>query len=182
MVLKWWSGINKRCHFFTNIRSWSQLYSSNCIQWTVNCSLWEKLLLKVDLRFWVNAVLKKPNIEKAFNPLFLMYSYSPCVFLTLCSFHLVRDVCLNFWARTWSRIRFLNQLTNPVLDLRVRLYCFGDIGVWNQRILLNFYCVSLFHMKITASITKNSHQDHGPCYLPLPIFFLYIHSPNLRKK
>ena len=38
---------------------------------------------------------------------------------------------------------------------------------------------SLFHMKITVSATKSSHQDHGPCYLHLPIFFLYIHSPVL---
>ena len=34
---------------------------------------------------------------------------------------------------------------------------------------------SLFHMNITAKDTKSSHQDRGPCYLYLPIFFLYIH-------
>ena len=34
-------------------------------------------------------------------------------------------------------------------------------------------------MKITASVTKSSHQDPGPCYLHLTIFFLYIHSPVL---
>ena len=28
-------------------------------------------------------------------------------------------------------------------------------------------------------VTKSSHQDCGPCYLHLPIFFLYIHSPLL---
>ena len=33
---------------------------------------------------------------------------------------------------------------------------------------------SLFHMKITASVTKTLHQDCGPCYLHLPIFFFYI--------
>ena len=38
---------------------------------------------------------------------------------------------------------------------------------------------SLFHMRITASVTKSSHQDCGPCYLHLPIFFLYTHSPVL---
>ena len=39
---------------------------------------------------------------------------------------------------------------------------------------------SLFHIKITANVTKSSHQDCGPCYLHLPIFnFLYIHSPFL---
>ena len=31
--------------------------------------------------------------------------------------------------------------------------------------------ISLFHRKITASVTKSSHQDRGSCYLPLPIFF-----------
>ena len=39
--------------------------------------------------------------------------------------------------------------------------------------------ISLFHMKITASVTKSSHQDSGPCYLHLPTFFLYIHTPVL---
>ena len=34
---------------------------------------------------------------------------------------------------------------------------------------------SLFHMKITASITKSLHQDSGPRYLHFPILFL-IHS------
>ena len=34
-------------------------------------------------------------------------------------------------------------------------------------------------MKVTASVTKSSHQDRGPCYLQLPIFLLYIHSPHL---
>ena len=29
-------------------------------------------------------------------------------------------------------------------------------------------------MKITASVTKSSHKDRGPCYLNLPIV-LYIH-------
>ena len=29
---------------------------------------------------------------------------------------------------------------------------------------------SLFHMKITASVTNSSHQDRGPCYLHSPIF------------
>ena len=34
-------------------------------------------------------------------------------------------------------------------------------------------------MKITTSVTKSSHQDRCPCYLHLPIFFLYIHYPFL---
>ena len=35
---------------------------------------------------------------------------------------------------------------------------------------------SLFHMSITAGVTKSSHQDRGPCYLHLPIFFFYMPS------
>ena len=31
-------------------------------------------------------------------------------------------------------------------------------------------------MKLTASVTRTSHQDRGPCYLHLHIFFLDIHS------
>ena len=38
---------------------------------------------------------------------------------------------------------------------------------------------SLFHIKITASVTKSSYQDCGPCYLHLSIFFLNMHSPVL---
>ena len=38
---------------------------------------------------------------------------------------------------------------------------------------------SLLHMKITASVTKSSHQVRGPCYLHLPIFFSHVHSPPL---
>ena len=34
-------------------------------------------------------------------------------------------------------------------------------------------------MKITVSVTKSSHQDHGQCYLHLPIVFSYMHSPVL---
>ena len=30
---------------------------------------------------------------------------------------------------------------------------------------------SLFHMKITTSVTRSSHQQCDPCYLHLPIFF-----------
>ena len=34
-------------------------------------------------------------------------------------------------------------------------------------------------MKIIASVAKSLHQDCGPCYLRLPIFFLNINSPLL---
>ena len=36
-----------------------------------------------------------------------------------------------------------------------------------------FWC-SLYHVKITASITRSSHQNGGLCYLHVPIFFLYV--------
>ena len=39
--------------------------------------------------------------------------------------------------------------------------------------------VRLFHTKIMARLTESSHQDCGTCYLHLPIFFLYMHSPVL---
>ena len=35
---------------------------------------------------------------------------------------------------------------------------------------------SLFHMKITASVTKSLHQDCGTCYLHWPIFFPYTYT------
>ena len=47
---------------------------------------------------------------------------------------------------------------------------------WDDR------CLSLFHLKNTASVTKSSHEDRGPCYLHLQNFFLYIHSPPLLEK
>ena len=40
---------------------------------------------------------------------------------------------------------------------------------------------SLFHIKITAIVTKSSHQDRDPCYLHVPIFLFYIHSPLLQQ-
>ena len=43
----------------------------------------------------------------------------------------------------------------------------------NQRIR------KLFHIKITASVKKSSHQDLGLCCLHLPMFFLDIHSTLL---
>ena len=47
--------------------------------------------------------------------------------------------------------------------------------------LLFAWDYNLFHMTVTvtASTTKSSHQDHGLCYLQIPIFFLYILSPLL---
>ena len=42
--------------------------------------------------------------------------------------------------------------------------------------------ISLFHMKIFASVTKISHQYCDLSYLHLPIFFLYSHLPWLKNK
>ena len=38
-------------------------------------------------------------------------------------------------------------------------------------LMLSIICISLFYMKITVSVMKSSHQDYGPCYLHLPIFY-----------
>ena len=43
-----------------------------------------------------------------------------------------------------------------------------------QGMALAWALSSHFHMKITVSARKRSHEDFGPCYLHLPIFFLYI--------
>ena len=41
---------------------------------------------------------------------------------------------------------------------------------------------SLFHMKITASVTKRPHQDRSPCYLYLHLpVFSFTYSPLLRQ-
>ena len=32
---------------------------------------------------------------------------------------------------------------------------------------------SLFHMKITVSVTESSHQNRGQCFLHLYIFFIH---------
>ena len=40
--------------------------------------------------------------------------------------------------------------------------------------------ISCFQMKVVVSVTKSLHQDRGPCYLHLPIFFL-IHALAPRK-
>ena len=37
-------------------------------------------------------------------------------------------------------------------------------------------------MKITASDTKSSHHDRGPCYLHLPFFLLHTHFSSAAKK
>ena len=41
--------------------------------------------------------------------------------------------------------------------------------------------VNLFHMKIIASVTKSLQQDCDLCYLHLPSFFLYMHSPLMQE-
>ena len=47
------------------------------------------------------------------------------------------------------------------------------------KLLLASILPSLFHKKITVTVTKSLHQDCGPCYLHLPIFLLYMHSALL---
>ena len=91
---------------FTNIHYWSQL--SNNLNEQFTASLSKNLLLKPELWFWVTKDLREPKIKKVFHPLFLMYSYSPCAFLTFCSFYLVLDVRLHLWTRTRGSTLFLD--------------------------------------------------------------------------
>ena len=37
------------------------------------------------------------------------------------------------------------------------------------------------NMKITASVTKGSQEDRGPCYLHLPFFIIHKLSPSAGK-
>ena len=58
----------------------------------------------------------------------------------------------------------------------------ANVGLhWIEQPLLLFHN-SLFYMKITGSVKESSHEDRGPCYLHIQIFFLYIHCPLLDKK
>ena len=50
----------------------------------------------------------------------------------------------------------------------------ADFKVYN--IIIGITAYSVFCMKITASVTKSSHQGRGSCYLHFLIFFLDIHS------
>ena len=38
------------------------------------------------------------------------------------------------------------------------------------------YELSRFHMKITASVTKSSHQDCGPCIYIYLFFLIHVYS------
>ena len=74
--------------------------------------------------------------------------------------------------RCWS-----NMLTFEEQFLNLCNKCFiGHFLYYFER-----YNHILLHMKIRASVTKNSDQDRGRYYLHLPMFFLYIHSPLLIK-
>ena len=65
------------------------------------------------------------------------------------------------------------------------LYYSKQVLIWigfTPKFLVVPITISLFYKKINASVTKSSHRDHGLCYLQLPIFFLYRHSPLLVEK
>ena len=47
--------------------------------------------------------------------------------------------------------------------------------------LINPIMVSLFHIKVTANISKTFHQDCGPCYLHLLNIFFSVNSPLLKE-
>ena len=83
----------------------------------------------------------------------------------------------------WNVISFLNDWVWN--DEVLTIYHLSSITFWIAE-KINFsmkwranllwitmtMLLSLFHMKITANVTKSSHEDRGPCYLHLQIFFL----------
>ena len=81
-----------------------------------------------------------------------------------------------------KRIRTLS-VVKPVENISKHLQSFMEIGLMQKEVLPSHmlqdhvYDSNFFHKKMTASVTKSS--NHGPCYLHLPIFFLYIFSPLL---
>ena len=54
-----------------------------------------------------------------------------------------------------------------------------EAAIWSWS--FSWVC-SLFQMKFSASATKSSHQDRGPCYFHLPIFFIYMHCSSAGKQ
>ena len=75
------------------------------------------------------------------------------------------------------------SVVKPVKNISKHLQSFMEIGLMQKEVLPSHmlqdhvYDSTFFHKKMTASVTKSS--NHGPCYLHLPIFFLYIFSPLL---
>ena len=54
--------------------------------------------------------------------------------------------------------------------IKYLIYYYDTMAIFCNSVTIS----SIFQMKITATVTKGSHQDHGLCYLHLPIFFVYI--------
>ena len=95
---------------------------------------------------------------------FLSYyicSFKPCIFREFSSLLIMWIIC---WSQNSKSIS-LSALC------RCQASQFNILQIATKNSLS-----SLFHMKITASVTKNLHQDCGPCYLHVPLL-LYIHSP-----
>ena len=125
--------------------------------WFISCKLWLLNMLQV-------------------------YSTSRCTIFFSGNYHLA---ALGDWSAFgyWCNHSFLQVTVLICLDLRypVEWYsngCMACIQCYPVFKVDIWWC-SLFLMKITTSITKSSHKDHGPCYLHLQIFFWYIHSPPL---
>ena len=68
--------------------------------------------------------------------------------------------------RNSSRISFAVSVWSFFIFIVVLLFA-NNIAVFDLLLLPDDI---LFHMKITESVTKSSHQDCGPCYLHLPNF------------
>ena len=74
-------------------------------------------LLKAVLWFWVTLKFKIIPKSKRFFILCFWRTVRVLVFFGFfCSFYLVRDVGLTFWAPTWRCTLFLDQLLNPAFS------------------------------------------------------------------
>ena len=92
-----------------------------------------------------------------------MQSYSPCVFLTFCSFYLVPNVCLNFWVCAWRCTLFLDQLLNHAIHKN---------GSWTLLVLLQYTMQRKKTDRILRIFTFNDKNLlHLPLILTIQLFW-----------
>ena len=101
---------------------------------------------------------------------------------------------LPFYPLTWPKnenfkkmkkdTRRYHHFTKVYQKLWSYAILFLRYAAWRTDVIVSFHfglfftllpTNSLFHMKIITSVTKSLHEDCGPCYLHLQIFFL-IHT------
>ena len=92
---------------------------------------------------------------------------------------------LNSWginvsfALTWNYVILNHKCCSATIQRALSKKHAVTREVMTQKKTLSMLTPSVFSIWKSLSVAKSSHQDRGPCYLHLPIFFLYIHSPLL---